>query len=113
MIQIKDTGVLTNLMVVRYHPILAEVLMWIHGKYDNLMITCGYRHNDTGVHGQEPCRAVDLRSTTFKDPKAVEAAINEAWAYDPTRPDMQVAFLHDVGQGIHFHIQVHAKTEKR
>lgn len=109
-IQIKDCDILANLLSVKYHPKLPEVLTWIHEKYKEIVITCGYRHNDTGVHGQIPCRGIDLRSTTFADPKAVETDINNHWEYDPSRPDMKVALLHDIGRGIHFHIQVHDKT---
>lgn len=111
-IQIKDCDVLANLMLTNYHPLLLEVLTWIHVGHE-ITITCGYRYNDTGVHGQVPCRAVDLRSTSFTNPKNVEKYINECWEYDPSRPDIQVALLHDVGQGIHFHIQVHDRTRRR
>ena len=113
MIQIKDFDILENLMLRIYEPKLLEVLKWVYEEHKEMIITCGFRKGDSGVHGQEPCRGVDLRSTSFTNPKSVEEDINKYWEYDPTRPDMQVALLHNVGQGIHFHIQVHARTRRR
>ena len=110
MIQIKDTGVLANLLLVPYHPILIDILTWIFDKYQTNVITCGYRRNDAGVHGQLPCRGIDLRSSTYSAPRAVADDINSTWDYDPARPDMKVAMLHDVGQGMHIHLQVSDST---
>ena len=113
MISVKDKSVLFSLLSVEYHETLIEILVWLVGEYpENLVITCGYRPGDSGVHGTMPCRAVDLRSWTFKAPDRVCNYINMVFEYDYKRPEMKVALFHDVGKGLHFHIQVHPNTRR-
>ena len=112
-IKIKDFSVLEQLLVCSYHSKLIEVLQWFCTTYEKVTFTCGHRSGDVGVHGTLPCRAVDLRSLDYENPKSVEEQTNKVWTYDLTRPDMKVAFLHDVGSGMHFHIQVHDRTRRR
>jgi len=59
--------------------------------------------------------AFDLRSWVFKEPKLIEMKINQAWEYDPKRPEKNVAWFHEAspGSGNHFHIQVHPRTQRR
>jgi len=94
-----------------WHPKLVEVLLWIETRY-RVVITEGSRppRRPGDVHATTPLRAFDLRSWVFDNPEWVANRINRAWVYDPDRPDMNVAVLHDSGEGIHFHIQVHDNT---
>ncbi len=112
MISIK-TDILGKILTRTYHPFLVEVLEWfslIAGF--QLVFTSGYRLT-TGVHGTDPCRAMDIRSRVFQHPQAVADMINARYEYDPLRPEMQVAIYHDVGRGKHIHIQVHGLTRRR
>jgi hypothetical protein len=115
-IEIKDPGILYGLMTRNYHPTLAEIIMMVAGKY-GLVMTESYRkqRHPNDLHGTDPVRAVDLRSRVYDGDKAqkIRDEINRLWAYDPRRPHMCCAIIHDVGEGIHFHIQVHPRTERR
>lgn len=114
MIKIKDSSVLYSLLRVPYDEMLITVLTWIDDQYPgHVVITSGYRPKDKGVHGTVPCRAVDIRSWVFKDPELRANYINHMWEYDYKRPKKQVAFYHDTGSGLHFHIQVHPNTRRR
>jgi len=114
MICIKDKSVLLSLLSIEYDPKLIEILTWLAGKYpEQIIITCGYRAGDKGVHGTIPCRAVDIRSWTFKHPDRVTNYINYEWVYDSERPGKKVAIFHDAGSGLHIHLQVHRNTRKR
>ena len=102
---------------VGWHPKLREVLLWIVKLTGEVIITSGYRptriySNDSGVHGTNPLRAVDLRYYIYANAEALQDQINLVFTYDPSRPLLRVAWLHDTGQGKHFHIQVHNKTTK-
>ena len=112
-IRIKNADVLHSLMSCRYDPLLIEILIWVAKTY-GLCITEGWRpkRHENDLHGTIPVRACDLRFWFYPPDEAVriEREINERWTYDPTRPHKQVARIHDVGNGKHFHIQVHPKT---
>ena len=75
-----------------------------------LTVTSLYRINDTGVHGQLPLRGVDFRMRDSDFGKLAEQKINSKWSYDPQRPHKKCAVFHDVGRGIHLHIQAHPNT---
>ncbi len=115
-IQIKNAGILYGLMCHRFDPTLAEIIMLVASKY-GLVMTESYRQqrHANDLHGIEPVRAVDLRSWVYDGDKAhkIKDEINNLWVYDPKHPDKQVAIIHDAGQGIHFHIQTHPRTERR
>ena len=67
----------------------------------------------TAIHTSgPPHRAFDLRTMGLSSIEArrIESRINEAWIYDPTRPNLHVALYHDAGSGHHMHIQVHDAT---
>ena len=115
MISIKDRDVLKGMLVVAFHPTLIRVLRWADETWPDLLtITSAYRAGDLGsLHATNPCRAIDIRSWVFKDPYLVMRKINEVWVYDPHRLYMNVAILHNVGSGWHFHIQVHPNTRRR
>ena len=113
MIHIKDEDVLLELLEHEFHPKIGDVLRWIESLYPGrITITSGFRPG-VGVHGTDPCRGVDLRSSGFVDPQKVCDQINQAWEYDRTRPDMNVCVFHNTGKGWHFHIQVHSNTRLR
>lgn len=119
MIKVKDPNVLLSLSEVPAHPRLQDVMLWLCHKYpDKICITEGFRPGP-GVHGTNPCRGRDIRSTVFDQPQEIEDEINDYWLYDPKRPNMQTAFYHrarhengDWGAW-HFHVQVHDNTVRR
>lgn len=119
MIQVKNTDVLLSLSTVAAHPALQDVMAWICDKYPNLIcITEGFRPGP-GCHGTDPCRARDIRSTVFQEPRAIESEINNFWEYDPDRPHKLVAMYHRILKpsgkwgAYHFHIQTHPSTRPR
>ena len=113
LIEFKDDGVLEDCLRVRWHPTLIQVLNWIVENFRDVTITEGWREGGPkDVHCTDPLRAFDMRSWVFPEPEFVETKINRAWIYDKKRPLMQVANLHDSGQGIHLHIQIHPNTVK-
>jgi hypothetical protein len=120
MIYVKDTDVLISLMQVGSHPILLDVVHWLCNRFPQLIcVTDGHRPGDPKCHGTDPLRAIDIRSTLFQAPKAIEVEINNHWEYDPERTHMGVAKYHRVKNpdgswgGYHFHIQVHPNTRRR
>lgn len=111
----KDIGVLKGMFLVPWHPKLVAVLIWLLGKYPGkVLITCGYEKRDyPSTHSTTPLRAIDIRSWYFKNPEEIEKQINDAFIYDPDRPEKKVCLYHDTGKGWHFHIQVHDRTQYR
>lgn len=94
------------------HRRMWELLIWLMERYGNkLVITSIYRPGDPGVHGQKPCRGLDIRSWVFHDPMSVVQAINDAWDYGDGKHN--VALLHDAGSGEHIHLQVRDETTRR
>ena len=74
-------------------------------------VTSLYRMNNEGsVHGQLPLRGVDLRCYDSEIGYLIEQRTNRKWTYDPARPEKKCCMYHNVGQGAHLHLQVHAKT---
>jgi hypothetical protein len=121
MIQVKDAEVYRELLVAKYHPKLVELELWIVERYSGIVITSGYRDGDNGVHGTDPCRGKDIRSYGLKrknngsmiDAGIVCTEINAAWRYDPKRPEKVCAKMHNVGYGMHIHLQIHPNTEMK
>lgn len=111
MIQVSDYKALRGLMEVPFHPKMVALLLWVAHRYSQATITSAYRKGEKGIHGTNPCRAVDIRSRCFPNPYAIEADINGHWTYDPQRPAKNCALYHDVGQGPHIHLQVCDNTE--
>lgn len=115
-IHIKDNNVLEGLLERRFSPLLRIIILEVAEKY-GIVITESYRpkkhRND--LHGTQPVRAVDLRTYCYKDGVAteIEKWINRRWDYDHDRPKMKVAWIHDSGQGLHFHVQCSEKTRRR
>ena len=111
-ITIKDWKVLKGMLVVAYHPKMIALAMWVAVRYSKLVLTSAYRMGDSGVHGQIPCRGIDIRSWHYNDPQVVVDDINVHWRYDPyKRPEMMCAIYHDTGSGKHIHLQVHDNTQ--
>jgi len=75
-----------------------------------LTVTSLFRIGDTGVHGQLPLRGIDFRVKDILVGRLIEKKINQKWIYDTYRHKMKCALLHDVGQGLHLHVQAHANT---
>jgi hypothetical protein len=112
-IEIKDTDVLDGLMKKRFNNKLIKIIKWVAVIY-GVIITESYRkkRHANDLHGEDPVRAIDIRSWCYSKTLAEKicSEINKRWIYDPSRPDMVVAKIHNVGNGIHFHIQVHPNT---
>lgn len=95
-----------------WHPSLISLLIWMVVRYskDKILLTSAYRKGDKGVHGTLPLRGFDLRSYVFDNPEKICDDINTCFKYDPERPDKKCAIYHDVGNGIHLHLQCHPNT---
>lgn len=110
MITIKDNEI-HGFLSVPFHQMLIDVLMFLEHLYPNrVMLTCGHRPGDKGVHGQDVCRGIDIRSRVFPKPQKVVNTINKTFQYDPNRLRMVVAILHGDGSNEHIHLQVHPNT---
>ena len=114
MISIKDIPVFKALLSKVYDPTLIEILSNVESFFPGICITEGYREG-TGVHSTDPCRAIDLRSRNYTEEQTqtIKNHINNTWIYDPERPEMNCCMVHDVGRGMHFHLQSHPNTVRR
>ena len=101
-----------NFIGTPMHPILAD-LFWHWGrKYYESVVTSAFRSGDSGVHGTLPYyRGVDLRSYIYADPAGMADDINLVWIYDYKRPKKRCVIYHNVGRGIHLHLQVSYNTK--
>ena len=109
-IEIKNENVLNSLLCVEYHPTLILLAKWTT-RFPDVVFTSGYRRGDDGVHGQIPCRGLDIRSCVYEQyAEMIVDNINKHFIYDPERPRFKCAILHDMGKGIHIHLQVHDNT---
>ena len=97
-----------------FHSILREILVDIYREYGPQVITSLYRtgENET-IHKTIPLRAVDIGVLSGDLGKHIEDYLNRTWIYNPGRPERRVAIWHDVGKGLHLHIQVNEKTRRR
>ena len=113
-IQIKDVAVLRQILF-HYEKMLVDIVEFVLEDTGEIVITCGYREGDTGVHGTDPCRGIDLRSWMYLWPEVIRDKINEKWIYDPKRPHKMCAVIHEAkpGKGIHLHLQVHPNSKLR
>ena len=107
MILVKD------LTILNLHSKLIEIATWVMESFDLSVVTSAYRPGDKGVHGQLPCRGLDLRCRNKVVGTEVMKRTNEKWVYDPERLDYQVCVAHDQGNGYHIHLQVHPNTQLR
>jgi hypothetical protein len=111
MISVKDKKVLIGLMFVPFHTNMLELVDWLCDRIGEICITSGFRiNNENSVHGAVPCRGLDLRSIIYQNPQGIVDMINAHWIYDPDRPNMKCAILHNTGSGFHIHLQVHDNT---
>ena len=115
MIHVKNRDVFQALIAWLYHTKLRELLYWLNGWCDDLIITEGYRTqlHLGDVHSTKPVRAIDIRTRNLSDPQAIADRINKHWIYDPQRPEMRCCVYGDKNHQDHFHIQVHPRTEFR
>ena len=112
----KNHKVLKGMFEVAWHPFLIEVLLWMAVRYSKITLTSAHRNymvhsKDSGIHMTDPLRAFDIDSDDFDNAKAIENDINAHFIYDPQRPKIKVAIYHDVGLGMHIHIQVHDRSK--
>ena len=114
MIQIKNESVLREIALHEMHPVLMDLLAWFLDIAIDVFITGGHRPGDSGVHGQLPCRGIDLRDRIYTAGHAevLVAAVNEHWQYDPSRPHLKCGLIHGEGMNSHIHLQVHPNTRK-
>jgi hypothetical protein len=114
-----------NLML---HPLLQDIAKIVAGEFGAQTVTgvartqveqdqiygkdLAYkRHPWQSVHQERPVRGLDLRDSA-KAKKLVDW-VNAKWVYDPLRPKLNVALLHDLGFGRHVHLQVCDRTGLR
>ena len=108
MLQIK------NLEVLNLAPLLIEIHTDLieYSDYEGFrIITSAYRPKDNGVHGY--FRGLDVRCHDARHGKMAEEYLNNKWTYDTLRMDKKVAIYHDVGQGLHLHLQCHYNTKRK
>ena len=114
-IVIKDINVLRGLMERNFHPLLINIILSVAEKH-GVFITESYRdkRHMGDLHGVNPVRAIDIRWWAYTEILANRIAkeINRTWEYDPDRPFLKCAVIHDAGSGVHFHIQVSNKTRR-
>ncbi len=115
-IVIKNPDILIGLMERNYSPLLIRIIADI-AKNHGIVITESYREkrHRNDLHGTQPVRAVDIRTRYYPDGFAyrIMDEINNRWEYDPIRPGKKVMIIHDIGQGVHAHIQVNPNTRRR
>jgi len=116
-IRLKDVTVLQGLMERNFAPLLVIIICKVAETF-GFVLTESWREKKhrNDLHGTLPVRAVDLRFWCYEnDQKAYEIMhwINKRWVYDPKRPEIDVAIIHDSGQGIHFHLQCSPNTISR
>ena len=113
MIVFKSYDVLRSYMDVQKHYKLRIIEKWIIQKYKQIVITCAHERREyPSVHDVIPLRGLDIRSRIYTYPETVVSEINKKWTYDPLRTDLKCAVLHDIGKGIHIHLQVCDNTIK-
>jgi len=118
MIKIKSWKTLKGMLIVAFHPKMVALAEWLSVRLSEVTFTSAYRAKkihakDSGIASTIPCRHLDIRSFVYSHPERIVDDINGKWIYDPERPHLKVAILHDTGQGIHIHLQVHNRTEYR
>ena len=96
-------------------PVLEHLLATWPAAHDCIVTRVGERDDNqkTEVHTDgPPHRAIDFRISNLPEQTAdrVAASLNSHFTYDPARPGMKVAIVHDAGSGNHLHVQVHANT---
>jgi len=117
-IKVKNVAVLRGMFEHEFEPVLIDIACYVAEKH-GVMITESFRVklHPNDLHGTEPkVRALDLRQWAYPGHLAedIEADINRRWIYDPSRPHMKCAWIHEnrKTKGIHFHIQTHPKTRR-
>lgn len=115
-IHVKNSTVLHGMLTYYFHPMLCNIIDFIV-RYYGIVFTESYRpqRHPNDLHGTHPVRAVDLRQWCYPTGVAekIRDDVNSEWIYDPTRQNKKVAIIHDSGEGIHFHIQVHPRTVRK
>ena len=116
-IKIKDVSVLRGLFEKNYDQTLIDIICYVAEEY-GIVMTESFREklHDNDLHGTDPVRAIDLREWCYALhlAKEIEDDINRQWIYDPNRPHMKCAWIHEnrKTKGFHFHIQTHPNTRR-
>ena len=110
-IEIKNPSVLKSILTYPANPVLIDIISWLADNH-GITITEWFREqtHPNDLHGLSPLRASDVRSWVYDNPDKVCVEINKRWIYDPDRPHMKCALLHNSGQGEHIHLQTHPRT---
>jgi len=113
-IEIRNLSVLEALLTKNYHTTLIDIILELIAAIGEVVITEGWREGG-GVHSTEPCRGIDLRSWVYTPEQQIRIvdSVNSTWIYDPKRPEMKCCILHDVGKGVHIHLQCCDRTRRR
>ncbi len=94
------------------HPTLKGLLLWLEEMFQvEFNNTSNYRPDDSGVHGHG--RGWDIQCNYEPFGNLIRDTINEAYEYDPARPNMKCAVFGDARHLDHVHIQVHPNTRLR
>jgi len=106
---------LKNVLGVKWHRNLVDLVGWVVDLTGEIIITSGHRFKtlyklDSGLHLVLPLRSIDIRSWIYNNPESLCDSINRKWQYDKNRPKLECAVYHDTGNGIHIHLQVHDLT---
>lgn len=111
-INFDDMSVYQRFMENEAHHILVDLVRWLFdvGLVKEIVNTSNYREGDESVHGTQPYRGLDIRSHGMKNPQGLVDMVNDHWQYDSVRPEKMCALFHDVGRGLHIHLQVHPNT---
>ncbi|MFA6198656.1 MAG: hypothetical protein WC734_05940 [Patescibacteria group bacterium] len=77
-----------------------------------ITVTSIFRRSDNGVHGY--WRGIDLSVRGFGLSRVEEIVerLNARYPYDPKRKKMVTYLLHDVGFGLHLHIQTMTEAKE-
>lgn len=117
--EFKDDSVAVEWQSRRLNPrliviVLALAAYALERWHVTITITDIYRPktNDSGVHAV--WRGVDVRTRDWTPEMSLDILrwLNESFCYDESRPEKMVAMIHDVGQGVHLHLQVSYRTGK-
>ena len=114
-IKINDGKVFAALLEVPYHKKMVALALWYVYRVNEPTLESAHRkvkvwEGDSGIHMTIPGRALDFSIKGLTDPNKVVEDVNNHFEYDPGRPEMHCAICHDVGKGMHIHLQVSDST---
>ena len=100
---------------VKLQYIVFDLALFVKRNFaKEIVVTSVYRpYNGIKYSVHNSFRGVDIRSKNFtkEERDAILQYISGRYQYDPKRLYLQTIIFHDVGQGEHFHLQVHPNTK--